>query len=521
MHPSTHAQTNPDKPAYIMAATGETVSYKELDERSNQVAQLFRAGGLKPGDAIAIFMENNARYFEICWAAQRSGLYFTCISSRLTPGEIEYIVADCGAKMFFTSKALEKTARELVTGNHLAGVQRKFAVGGGVEGYEDYEAARDAMPKTRIADETAGMDMLYSSGTTGRPKGIRIPLSGGAIDEVASLTMLAQFLYSMDENVRYLSPAPLYHAAPLRYCMTVNRLGGTVIVMEHFDPEEALKAIEKHKITHSQWVPTMFVRMLKMPEDVRKKYDVSSLKVAIHAAAPCPIPVKEQMIEWWGPVIFEYYAGSEGNGFCALNSEEWLAHKGSVGKPLLGKLHICDEEGNELPVGEAGTIYFEAEDPNAPQFQYYNDPKKTQESRHPIHKHWSTLGDIGKVDQDGYLYLTDRKAFMIISGGVNIYPQEAENVLVMHPAVADVAVIGVPNEDFGEEVKAVVQPANWADAGPALEAELMEFCKSQLSAIKCPRSIDFEEELPRHPTGKLYKRLIRDRYWGNKDSKIV
>ncbi|MBA4211367.1 MAG: acyl-CoA synthetase, partial [Parvibaculum sp.] len=321
MHPSTHAQTNPDKPAYIMAATGETVSYRELDERSNQVAQLFRKGGLKPGDAIAIFMDNNARYFEICWAAQRSGLYFTCISSRLTAGEIEYIAADCGAKMFFTSKALEKTARDLITGNHLAGVERKFAIGGSIEGYEDYEPARDAMPKTRIADETAGMDMLYSSGTTGRPKGIRIPLSGGAIDEVASLTMLAQFLYSMDENVRYLSPAPLYHAAPLRYCMTVNRLGGTVIVMEHFDPEEALKCIEKYKITHSQWVPTMFVRMLKMPEDVRKKYDVSSLKVAIHAAAPCPIPVKEQMIEWWGPVIFEYYAGSEGNGFCALNSE--------------------------------------------------------------------------------------------------------------------------------------------------------------------------------------------------------
>ena len=521
MHPSTHAQTNPDKPAYIMTATGETVSYKELDERSNQVAQLFRAGGLKPGDAIAIFMDNNARYFEICWAAQRSGLYFTCISSRLTAGEIEYIAQDCGAKMLFTSKALEKTARELVTGNLLPGVQRKFSVGGSVEGYEDYEAARDAMPKTRIADETAGTDMLYSSGTTGRPKGIRIPLPGGAIDEVASLTTLVQFLYGMDENIRYLSPAPLYHAAPLRYCMTVNRLGGTVYVMEHFDPEEALKCIEKYKITHSQWVPTMFVRMLKMPEDVRKKYDVSSLKVAIHAAAPCPVPVKERMIEWWGPVIHEYYAGSEGNGFCALNSEEWLQHKGSVGKPLLGKLHICDEEGNELPVGEAGTIYFEAEDPNAPQFQYYNDPKKTQESRHPKHKHWSTLGDIGKVDEDGYLYLTDRKAFMIISGGVNIYPQEAENVLVMHPAVADVAVIGVPNEDFGEEVKAVVQPANWADAGPALEAELMEFCKEHLSAIKCPRSIDFQEELPRHPTGKLYKRLIRDRYWGNRESKIV
>lgn len=521
MHPHVHAAATPDKPAYIMGATGETVTFKELDARSNQVAHLLRDAGLKTGDAIAIFMENNARYYEICWGAQRAGLYYTCISSRLTAGEVAYIAADCGAKVFFTSTGVAATAEELVRDNHLPGVARKYVVEGSLAGYESYEAARDKFPTTPIADQTAGTDMLYSSGTTGRPKGVKLPLTGAAIDEPNALVGLAALLYGIDDKTVYLSPAPLYHAAPLRWSMTVQRLGGTVVVMEHFDAEESLKLIEKYKATHSQWVPTMFVRMLKMPEDVRKKYDVSSMKVAIHAAAPCPVPVKEQMIEWWGPVIYEYYAGSEGNGFTALNSEEWLAHKGSVGKPLMGKVHVCDEEGNELPLGEAGTIYFEADDPNAPMFQYYNDPKKTQESRHPAHKHWSTLGDIGKVDADGFLYLTDRKAFMIISGGVNIYPQEAENILVMHPKVADVAVIGVPNEDFGEEVKAIVQPANWADAGPALEAELMEFCKQQLSAIKCPRSIDFEEELPRHPTGKLYKRLIRDRYWGNRDSKIV
>ena len=518
MHPSAHAKTTPDKPAYIMAATGETVTYKELDERSNQLAHFFREAGLKAGDSIALFMDNNARFYEICWAAQRAGLYYTCVSSRLTASEVAYIADDCNARMFFASATLSSVAEELLKDGLLPSrVERKFAVDGAIPGYENFEEARAKFPATPIADETAGTDMLYSSGTTGRPKGVKHPLTGGAIDDDTALEGLAMLLYGMDANTIYLSPAPLYHAAPLRWSMTVQRLGGTVVVMEHFDAEDALRQIEKHKATHSQWVPTMFVRMLKMPEEVRAKYDVSSMKVAIHAAAPCPVPVKEQMIQWWGPVIYEYYAGSEGNGFTALNSEEWLAHKGSVGKPLNAIAHICDDEGNELPAGEAGTIYFESES----QFEYHNDPKKTKEARHPDHPTWSTLGDIGRVDEEGYLYLTDRKAFMIISGGVNIYPQEAENILVMHPSVADVAVIGVPNEDFGEEVKAIVQPIDWADAGPALEAELMEFCKSQLSAIKCPRSIDFEEELPRHPTGKLYKRLIRDRYWGNRDSKIV
>ena len=372
MHPTVHAKTTPDKAAYIMAATGETVTYKELDERSNQLAHLFRDAGLKTGDSIAIFMENNARYYEICWAAQRAGLYYTAIPSRLTAGEVAYIVADCGARLFFTSTALAPVG-ELISGNHLPKIERKFIVGGEMAGYEDFLSARAPYPTTPIADETSGVDMLYSSGTTGRPKGVRHALTGAPIDEPGALVGLAMLLYGMDNNTIYLSPAPLYHAAPLRWSMSVHRLGGTVVVMEHFDAEESLKLIQKHKISHSQWVPTMFVRMLKMPEDARKQYDVSSLKVAIHAAAPCPVPVKQQMIEWWGPVIFEYYAGSEGNGFCALNSEEWLAHKGSVGKALNAITHICDDEGNELPVGEAGTIYFESES----NFEYYNDPKKT------------------------------------------------------------------------------------------------------------------------------------------------
>jgi len=514
VHPTVIAQTTPDKKAIIMASSGETLTYRQLEDRSNQGAQLFRKLGLKPGDGIAIFMENNIDFLPICWAAQRAGLYYTCVSSRLTAGEVEYIAKDCGAKVLFVSAGLAKVGEEVAA---LLPDLKRFAVGGAIPGYETWEQAVTAMPKERIADETAGADMLYSSGTTGRPKGVRVPLSGLPIDAPNALLTIVTMLFGLSADSIYLSPAPLYHAAPLRYCMTVNRLGGTVIVMEHFDAEEALKDIEKYKANASQWVPTMFVRMLKLPEDVRLKYDVSSMKSAIHAAAPCPVEVKKKMIAWWGPVIHEYYAGTEGNGFCYVSSADWLAHPGTVGRALVGEIHICGENGEELAVGEEGVIYFGG----GAQFEYHNDPKKTAESRHPSHPEWSTLGDVGKLDADGFLYLTDRKAFMIISGGVNIYPQEAENLLINHPKVADVAVIGVPNEDFGEEVKAVVQPADWSDAGPALADELIAYCRENLSAIKCPRSVDFEPELPRHPTGKLYKRLIRDRYWGKRDSRIV
>ncbi|WP_199699179.1 AMP-binding protein [Oleomonas cavernae] len=357
--------------------------------------------------------------------------------------------------------------------------------------------------------------MLYSSGTTGRPKGIKVALSGLPFGSPNTLFMLASALYGPSEGTIYLSPAPLYHAAPLRFSMTMMRFGGSVVVMEHFDPEEYLALIEKHRVTHSQVVPTMFARLLKLDPAVRGKYDVSSLQCIIHAAAPCPIPVKEQMIAWWGPIIHEYYAGTEGNGFCACNSAEWLAHKGTVGRPLFGVPHIVDDEGKELPAFEPGTIYFS----DGTEFQYHNDPEKTASSRND--KGWSTLGDIGYLDADGFLFLTDRKANMIISGGVNIYPQEAENLLITHPKVADVAVFGVPDPDWGEAVKAVVQPADMADAGPALEAELIAFCRENLSHVKCPKTVDFEAELPRHPTGKLYKRLLKDRYWQGEARRIA
>jgi len=504
MHPSLHAHKTPDKAAYIMAGSRETVTYKELDARSNQGAHLFRALGLTRGDCIVIFMENNARYFEICWAAQRSGLYFAAISSRLTAPEAAYIIKDSDAKVLITSHAMIPVARELVP--LIDHIGKRLMVGGTEQGYDNWQQAIAQWPTEPIADQSSGLAMLYSSGTTGRPKGIRIPLDDEPIDSPSTLTQLVAALYGFNEKTIYLSPAPLYHAAPLYYNLAVQRLGGTCIIMEHFDPEGALQLIEQYKVTASQWVPTMFIRMLKLPAQVRDKYDLSSLKAAIHAAAPCPIPIKRQMIDWWGPVIHEYYAGTEGNGFCTIGSEDWLAHPGSVGKAMLGELHILDEKGDEQPPGKPGDIYFA----DGPEFSYYKDEEKTRECHNK--DGWSTLGDIGYMDKEGYLYLTDRKAFMIISGGVNVYPQETENLLATHAKVIDVAVIGVPNEDFGEEVKAIVQPVNWADTGPELEAELIAFCRAHLSPIKCPRSVDFERQLPRHPTGKLYKRELMERY---------
>jgi fatty-acyl-CoA synthase len=513
MHPSVHAVTQPDKPALVVAETGQTISFAMLDAASNRAAQLFRAQGLQIGDTIALFMDNVPEFYDIAWGAQRCGLFYVCISSKLTAPEVDYIVRDSGARLLVTTASLAGVAHAL---SAPLGDIALFVQGGALAGWQSWEGAVAAQPPTPVADERAGIDMLYSSGTTGRPKGVRVALpEDPSIAGPNVLAMLAQGLYGFHAGGTYLSPAPLYHAAPLRWSMTAMRLGMTVVMMQHFDPEAALVAIERYKVTHSQWVPTHFVRMLKLPPEVRAKYDHATLKCAIHAAAPCPIPVKEAMIAWWGPVIQEYYAGSEGNGLTTINSEQWLAHKGSVGKAAYGELHICDEAGDELPPGEEGLIYFGG----GGQFEYHNDPGKTAEARHP--KGWTTLGDIGRMDDEGYLYLTDRKSFMIISGGVNIYPQEIENRLITHPRVADVAVIGGPCPEMGERVIAVVQPVDMAEAGPALADELTAWCRAELSGVKTPRQIDFAEELPRHATGKLYKRLLRDRYWGNSDSRIV
>jgi long-chain acyl-CoA synthetase len=513
MHPSIHAQQTPEKIAWRMAGSGHAVSYRELDEASNRLAHFFRSVGVGIGDRIALMLENHPRYFEICWAAQRAGIVYTAISSRLTAGEAAYIVDDCGAKVFISSSALSSQAAELLACTPK--VQTRLMLDGTIEGYAAYEAAVAGRPTTPVTDPSAGGDMLYSSGTTGRPKGVFVPPESTDIAYVNSLLKVCLGPFQMGPQTLYLSPGPLYHAAPLRFAMAVMRLGGTVVLMEHFDAAEFLALVERHRITHTQVVPTMFVRMLKLPEAQRRAHDLSSLRIAIHAAAPCPVPVKQQMIDWWGPIVWEYYAGTEGMGMTLVNSADWLTHKGTVGRAVVGVLHICDDEGNELPPGEHGGVYFS----DGKAFEYHNDPQKTAAARNA--RGWTTLGDIGTMDAEGYLYLSDRKAHMIISGGVNIYPQEAENLLVTHPKVLDAAVFGVPNEEFGEEVKAVVQPRDMAQAGKALEHELIAFCREHLSHIKCPRSIDFQAELPRHPTGKLYKRLLRDRYWAGHASKIV
>ena len=514
MHPSIHARAHPDKPAYIMAASGETVTYGQLDARSNQGAHLLRSIGVEAGDSIALFMDNSPRYYEVLWAAQRSGVRFTCISSKLTAGEVEYIVKDSVSKVLIASAGVAPVALEVAP--LIPGV-RLYMVDGATPPFESFEGARAPMPQTPIADESAGSAMLYSSGTTGRPKGVKRAgaVENQPIDTPNGLAVIGQALYGWTEDTVYLSPAPLYHAAPLGWSMAVQSMGGTVILMERFDPEQALADIEKYHVTSAQWVPTHFVRMLKLSPEVRAKYDLSSLKSVFHAAAPCPIPVKEQMIAWWGPIINEYYAGTEGNGFCTITSEEWLRKKGSVGKGLTAEVKICDEDGEPVPPRTEGGVFFAG----GGEFEYHNDPGKTAESRN---KHgWTTLGDVGWLDEEGYLFLTDRKSFMIISGGVNIYPQEIETLLITHPRVADVAVVGAPHEEMGEQVVAVIQPVDWSEAGDALAAELTAFARAGLSHVKAPRRIDFMAELPRHATGKLYKRLIRDAYWGKTGGTIV
>jgi long-chain acyl-CoA synthetase len=502
MHPSIHAQTHPDKPAVIVAETGQTVTYAELDRASNQVAQLIRARGLKCGDSVAFMVTNEAEFYGLIWGAQRTGVNFVCMSTRLTPDEANYILANSGAKLFVLSAKLAGQAEGIATR------AERFSFGGAVPGYSAWEDAIATMPATPIADEVAGAAMLYSSGTTGRPKGVkRAAAEPEGITAVSPLVMLAQALYGFGPDSVYLSPAPLYHAAPLGWSMAIHKLGGTVVLMQKFDPEGALAAIERYRVTCGQFVPTHFIRMLKLPDAVRAKYDLSSLRCAIHAAAPCPVAVKAAMIDWFGPVIEEYYAGTEGNGMTFITSAEWLTHQGSVGQAKLGVIHVLDEDGNDLPPRQEGTIYFEG----ATNFEYHDDPEKTAAGRNAAG--WSTLGDVGWVDEVGYLYLTDRKSFMIISGGVNIYPQEIENHLIAHPKVQDVAVIGGPHAEMGEEVIAVVQPVDMAEAGDALRGELTVYSREKLSGVKIPRRIDFRAELPRHDTGKLYKRLLRDEYW--------
>jgi long-chain acyl-CoA synthetase len=505
-----HAITAAESPALII--DGNTISFGELHARSQRVAAVLHGAGLRRGDGVALVLPNRLEFFEITWGCQLSGLYYTAVNTHFTPDEVAYVIDDSDAKAVFVDASMGDLAAHVRKVN--AAVEVHISVGGILPGWCAYEkalaAAGDAPP---LSD---GSEMLYSSGTTGRPKAVRRPLpsDGNGSWAQAVLEMALTHHYGMNQSSVYLSPAPLYHAAGVNYTMAVNRVGAASIIMRRFDAETVLRLIETHGVTHAQFVPTMFVRMLKLPKAVREKYDVSSLRCVIHAAAPCPVDVKHQMIEWFGPIIHEYYGGTEGFAGTTIGPKEWLAHPGSVGIPM-ARVHVVGDDGEELPIGESGELYFEG----GPDFEYFKDPAKTASVSNE--RGWRTLGDVGYVDEDGYMYLTDRSTFMIVSGGVNIYPQEAENLLVMHPKLVDAAVFGVPNDEFGEEVKAVVQPVDGVTPGPDLEAELIAYCRTRLAGYKCPRTVEFDPELPRDPNGKLYKRRIRERYWRGRVSRIV
>jgi fatty-acyl-CoA synthase len=508
MYPGKYAAEAPDRLAAVMTGTGETLSYGELEQRSVQLARVLHEAGLRPGDAVALLTENSLRAFEVYWAAMRSGLYITAVNYRLKPDEVAYIVSDCGAAALIVSAEQAMTAEAIMA--LTAEVKLRLTFGGPVTGHGSYEEVIAAASAVPFAYQPRGATMLYSSGTTGRPKGVRPPLPAGEVSETDDPVVgLAGQVFGVTSDSVYLSPAPIYHAAPLRFSGAIQAYGGTVVMMKRFDAEQALRAIQDWHVTHAQFVPTMFVRMLQLPQAVRDRYDVSSLRVAIHAAAPCPVEVKQKMIDWWGPVVVEYYAGTEANGMTVVDSATWLTKPGTVGHAALGTVRICADDGTELPAGQIGGVYFERD---AVPFAYHNDPDKTRAAQHPEHPTWTTLGDIGYLDSDGFLFLTDRKAFTIISGGVNLYPQETENVLALHPAVYDVAVIGVPDPEMGESVAAFIQPAAGAVPGPALEQEIIAFVKSKIASFKAPKTVHFVDDLPRTEVGKLMKAQLKAQY---------
>ena len=507
--PHHPARQPPEHPALVWHETGEVTTYRQLTERSAQGARLLRQLGLETGDGVCFLLENHPRYIELAWAAMRTGLYATPVSTWLGAEEAAAVVADTGARVLIASPAQATVASQL-------DLPIRLSVGGDIDGFTPYEAATAELDTRLLDEEPEGSMMLYSSGTTSRPKGVRRPLSGAP---AGTANFLAPFLpyVGLDESTVYLSPgAPLYHAAQLGWSVGTQRLGGTAVVLERFDPETVLAAIERYRATHVQLVPTMLIRMLRLPAEVRGRYDLSSLRKVLHAAAPCPVDVKREAIEWLGPIVEEFYSGTEGGGITYVTSAEWLERPGTVGRPILGEIHITDEDGNELGPGEDGTIWFGS---GGSSYEYHGDPEATARRRDT--RGWTTLDDVGHVDEDGYLFLTDRRDHMIVSGGVNISPQESEDLLSSHPLVLDAAVIGVPNADLGEEVKAVVVLVDPSPAGDEVAEELLAHCRSRLARHKCPKTIDFVEELPRLPTGKLAKRLLREQYWQGHSTRIV
>jgi long-chain acyl-CoA synthetase len=504
LFPDRTAASDPGRPAYVMASTGRTVTYGELVEASRDLAALLWSRGVRHGDCVAILMENTEYFLKIAWALQRIGLRYVAVQTRMTPAEIAYILNDSASKALFTTESLLGTAEEAVA--DAPEVVLRFTTGEARDSFESIGAALQSDGALAAPEEREGVDLLYSSGTTGRPKGVLASLPLDPLGTPPGFTKLFHQLWGIGDDTVYLSPAPLYHAAPLRVAMSVHRYGGTVVIMDKFDASLALALIEKYRVTHTQMVPTMLIRMLKLPDEQRQETDLSSLRVVIHAAAPCPPDIKRKLIGWFGPIVREFYSATENYLFTEIDSQEWLAHPGSVGRPIAGIPHILDDQGNELPPGETGTIWSEG----GPQFEYLNDKEKTAQTRND--RGWTSVGDLGYVDEEGYVFLSDRRSDLILSGGVNIYPQEIENVLAGHPDVADVAVFGIPHDEMGHVVHAVVQLRANLEPSPAVEAGLVAYCEQHLARFKCPRHLDFASTLPRTPTGKLLKRLIRDEY---------
>lgn len=506
-HPRIVAGHSPDRIAIIVAETGESISYAQLVERADRGAALFSSLGLEEGDTIAILAENHLRYAELCWAAKNSGLYYVCISTHLNIDDLAYVLENSGAQLLLTTDLHAPSARSAI--GAMADAPQIVLIDGtpapGELAYEELLRAETAAPP---AGRMAGASMLYSSGTTGRPKAVRPPLRQRWPEDPPRRQALLIDVFEFAPDMVLINPGPLYHAAPLRKMMTALRLGGTTILFQRFEPDAVLDGIARYRGTHGFFVPTMFVRLLRHKAEGHAIPDMSSLRSAIHGAAPCPPSVKQAMIDWWGPVIHEIYGGTEGMGHTAIRAEEWIAHRGSVGRPPAGcTLKIVDGDGRPVEPGQPGLIYMA----NGNRFAYHGDEAKTRE----VHdaEGFATFGDIGYLDGDGYLYLTDRHSHMIISGGVNIYPQESENILIDHPLIADVAVIGIPHEEYGEEVRAIVEPIVWPADEQALAADIIAYCRARLSPLKCPRGVDFIARLPRTEMGKIAKRSLREQYW--------
>ena len=502
LRPDDHADRAPDSVAVVVPTTGQRISYRTMVDRSKQLANVFRSHGLGPGDHVAIFMTNRPEYFEVVWAARRGGYFYTAISWHLTPGEVRYMLENSEAKALIVSADLADVAEQAA--RNLPRLALRLIIGADRPGWENEAEAAAKTWTTPAGPEIEGQAMLYSSGTTGRPKGIvhtKVNLGRRFGDVSGDILWVNR--YGLDRQSVSLTVGPLYHAAPLVSAMATHRHGGTVIVPAKFDAEETLKAIEQYRVTHVQFVPTMFIRLLRLPEEVRRRYDLSSLRAVAHSAAPCPVEVKRQMIDWFGPVIYEYYSATEAAGHVSIGSEEWLQHPGSVGRVTPGSVAIADESGRELPAGQDGIIWFTRP---ANRFSYHGDPEKSASMYND--RGWARMGDIGHLDSDGYLFISGRSDHTIISGGVNIYPQEIEDLLIQHPAVDDVAVVGVPDAEYGEAVKAVVTLRDGYPSSPGLKRDIIDWTRERLAHYKCPKSVTFVDSLPRSVAGKMMKHRL-------------